>query len=118
MNRGLAGVVIDGGIRDTGDIRDLEFPAFARVICPNAGEPRGLGEIGVPITVAGEVVEPGDWILGDDDGVVRIPRDRAAEWANRGMEWYERENRYREEIIQGGTYGRLAELEKWEKPRS
>ena len=117
MNRKVAGVVIDGAIRDSGDIRSLNFPAFARHICPNAGEPRGLGEIGVSITVAGEVVEPGDWIVGDDDGVVRIPRDRAVEWANRGMEWYERENRIREEIVRGGTYGELAELEKWEKPR-
>ncbi len=117
MNRGVAGVVIDGGLRDSGDIRELKFPAFARVICPNAGEPRGLGEIGVSITVGGEGVGPGDWILGDDDGVVRIPRDQAAEWANRGMEWYERENRIREEIVRGGTYGELAELEKWEKPR-
>jgi 3-hexulose-6-phosphate synthase/6-phospho-3-hexuloisomerase len=117
MNRGVAGVVIDGGIRDSADIQELGFPAHARVVCPNAGEPRGLGEIGVPITVAGEIVEPGDWILGDDDGVVRIPRGRAAEWANRGMEWYEKENRFREEIVRGGTYGKLAELEKWEKPR-
>ncbi len=117
MNRGVAGVVIDGARRDSGDIRKLEFPAFSRVICPNAGEPRGLGEIGVSITVSGEIVEPGDWILGDDDGVVRIPRDQAAEWANRGMEWYERENRVRQEIQDGGTYGELTELEKWEKQR-
>jgi len=117
MNRGVAGVVIHGAIRDTGDIRALGFPAFASHICPNAGEPRGLGEIGVSITIGGEAVESGDLILGDDDGVVRIPRDRAAEWANRGMEVYERETRMREEITRGGTYGELAELEKWEKPR-
>jgi len=117
MNRGLAGIVIDGALRDSGDIRELKFPAFSRIICPNAGEPRGLGEIGVSIEVAGERVDPGDWVLGDDDGVVRIPRDQAAEWANRGMEWYERESRIREEILRGGTYGKLAELEKWEKPR-
>ena len=117
MNRGVAGVVIDGAIRDSGDIRELGFPAFSRLICPNAGEPRGLGEIGVSITVSGEVVEPGDWVLGDDDGVVRIPRDQAAEWTNRGMAVYEQEARVREEILRGGTYGQLAELEKWEKPR-
>ena len=117
MNRGAAGVVIDGALRDSGDIGELKFPAFSRIVCPNAGEPRGLGEIGVSITVAGERVDPGDWILGDDDGVVRIPRYEAAEWANRGMEWYERESRIREEIVRGGTYGELAELEKWEKPR-
>jgi len=117
MNRNLAGIVIDGAVRDTADIRQLGFPVFARHICPNAGEPRGLGEMGVPITISGEVVEPGDWILGDDDGVVRIPRARAVEWANRGMECYERECRIREEILRGDTYGRLAELDKWEKPR-
>ncbi len=117
MNRKVAGVVIDGALRDSGDIRELKFPAFSRLICPNAGEPRGLGEIGVSITVSGETVDPGDWILGDDDGVVRIPGDQASEWANRGMEWYERETRIREEIIRGGTYGELTELEKWEKPR-
>jgi 3-hexulose-6-phosphate synthase/6-phospho-3-hexuloisomerase len=117
MGRGVAGIVIWGAIRDSGDIRALGFPAFASVVCPNAGEPRGLGEIGVPITVAGEVVEPGDWILGDDDGVVRAPRAQAVEWANRGMEVYERETRVREEIARGSTYGKIAELEKWEKPR-
>jgi len=117
MNKEIAGVVIHGAIRDSGDIRALSFPAFARHVCPNAGEPKGLGEVGVSITIAGEVVEPGDWIVGDDDGVVRIPRDHAVEWANRGMEWYERENRIREEIVRGGTYGELAELQKWEKPR-
>jgi 3-hexulose-6-phosphate synthase/6-phospho-3-hexuloisomerase len=117
MNRGLAGIVIDGAARDSGDIRALGFPVFCREICPNAGEPRGLGELNVTVTIAGRVVEPGDWMLGDDDGVVRIPRERAVEWANRGMEWYERECRIREEIVRGGTYGKLAELEKWEKPR-
>lgn len=117
MNRGLAGIVIHGALRDSGDIRALGFPAFATSVVPNAGEPRGLGEIGVPITISGEVVEPGDWILGDDDGVVRIPRAQAVEWANRGMATYEQETRVREEILRGGTYGQLAELKKWEKPR-
>jgi 3-hexulose-6-phosphate synthase/6-phospho-3-hexuloisomerase len=117
MNKGIAGVVIHGAIRDSGDIRALGFPAFARHICPNAGEPKGFGETGVSIVISGEVVNPGDWILGDDDGTVRIPRGQAVEWANRGMEWYERESRIREEIVQGGTYGELAELQKWEKPR-
>ncbi len=116
-NRGVAGIVIHGAIRDSGDIRALKFPAFSTHICPNAGEPRGLGEIGVPVTIGTDVIEPGDWILGDDDGVVRIPREQAVEWANRGMAVYEAEVRVREEILRGGTYGELAELKKWEKRR-
>jgi 3-hexulose-6-phosphate synthase/6-phospho-3-hexuloisomerase len=117
MNRGIAGIVIHGAIRDSGDIRALGFPSFARHVCPNAGEPKGLGEMGASITIMGEVIEPGDWILGDDDGIVRIPRDHAVEWANRGMDVYERETRVREEIVRGSTYAELAELQKWEKPR-
>ncbi len=105
MNRGVAGIVIYGAIRDSADIRALNFPAFATHVCPNAGEPRGLGEIGVPITIGTDLIEPGDWILGDDDGVVRIPRDQAVEWANRGMAVYEAEVRVREEILRGGRMG-------------
>jgi 3-hexulose-6-phosphate synthase/6-phospho-3-hexuloisomerase len=117
MGRGLAGVVIDGALRDSGDIRALAFPAFSKLVMPCAGEGRGLGEMGVAITVCGVTVEPGDWLLGDDDGVVRIPREGAAEWANRGLEWLERENRIREEILRGGTYGTVTEIERWEKQR-
>ena len=113
--RGLAGVVIDGAIRDTREIREQNFAAFARHIMPNAGEPRGFGEIGVPIRVGGVTVEPGDWILGDDDGVCLIPRDRALEWANRGLEWLEQENRLRREIESGSTLAQVAQLAKWEK---
>jgi 3-hexulose-6-phosphate synthase/6-phospho-3-hexuloisomerase len=106
---------IDGAIRDTREIREQSFAAFARHIMPNAGEPRGFGEIGVPIRVGGVTVEPGDWILGDDDGVCLIPRDRALEWANRGLEWLEQENRIRREIESGSTLAQVAQLAKWEK---
>ena len=56
----VAGVVIDGAIRDTSEIRKLKFPAFARCIMPHCGEPKGFGEIGVPVTVGGVRVNPGD----------------------------------------------------------
>ncbi len=58
IQRGLAGVVIDGAIRDSGDIVKLGFPAFSRLVMPNAGEPKGFGEIGVPIRIGD--VEGGD----------------------------------------------------------
>jgi len=115
--KGIAGVVIDGAVRDTPEIRALGFPAFARLIMPNAGEPRGLGEIGVPVKVSGVTVRPGDWLLGDDDGVVHIPREEAVEWTNRGMDVLERENRLRAEIQAGRSLASVMELLKWEKPR-
>ena len=103
LQRKLAGIVIDGGIRDTAEIRALGFPAFARLILSNAGEPKGLGEINVPVTVGGLRVEPGDWIVGDDDGVVVLPKARAVEMANYGMDRLEAENRIRQEIESGRT---------------
>jgi 3-hexulose-6-phosphate synthase/6-phospho-3-hexuloisomerase len=115
LQKGVAGIVVDGAIRDTYDIAQLKFPAFTRLIMPNAGEPKGFGEIGVPVTVGNRRVENGDWILGDDDGVVVLPRSMATEYANRGMDVLEKENRIREEIKEGSTLSKVTELLRWEK---
>jgi 3-hexulose-6-phosphate synthase/6-phospho-3-hexuloisomerase len=115
LQKGMAGVVIDGAIRDTYDIAQMRFPAFTRLIMPNAGEPKGFGEIGIPVTVGSRRVENGDWILGDDDGVVVLPRSMATEYANRSMDVLERENRIREEIKEGSTLSKVTELLRWEK---
>ena len=116
VGKGLAGVVIDGAIRDTAEIREVKFPAFARLITPQAGEPKGLGEVGVVVRVAGQRVEPGDWLLGDDDGLVLLPRGRVVELANRAMDCLERENRIRQEIFEGKTtLAQVTELLRWEK---
>jgi 3-hexulose-6-phosphate synthase / 6-phospho-3-hexuloisomerase len=117
IQKKAAGVVIDGAIRDTVDIRALGFPAFSRLITPTAGEPKGFGEINVPIKVGGKRVFPGDWIVGDDDGVVVIPRDKVVEITNRAMGVLENENRLRGEIEAGSTLSQVAYLEKWEKKR-
>jgi len=115
IQKKIAGVVIDGAIRDVPEIRKLKFPAFARIITPTAGEPKGLGEMGVPVEVGGVRVFPRDWVFGDDDGVVVIPQKRAVEITNRAMDVLERENRIRKEIKEGGTLGKITELLKWEK---
>ncbi len=117
MQKKAAGVVIDCAIRDTVDIRALCFPAFSRLITPTAGEPKGFGEINVPIKVGGKRVFPGDWIVGDDDGVVVIPRDKVVEITNRAMGVLENENRLRGEIEAGSTLSQVAYLEKWEKKK-
>jgi 3-hexulose-6-phosphate synthase/6-phospho-3-hexuloisomerase len=72
VQRNLGGVVIDGALRDSPEIMAMKFPAFSRLVMPNAGEPKGFGEIGVPITVGNKRVEPGDWLLGDDDGLFAL----------------------------------------------
>jgi len=115
IQRKLAGVVIHGAARDTGDIRQLGFPLFCTHVTPTAGEAKGFGEIGVPIKIAGVRVSPGDWIIGDDDGVCVIPREKAVEYTNRAMDVLERENRLRAEIQAGSTLSQVGYLLRWEK---
>ncbi|MBN1320996.1 MAG: DUF561 domain-containing protein [Thermoleophilia bacterium] len=115
IQRKLAGVVIYGAARDTGDIRDLDFPLFSTLISPTAAEAKGFGEIGVPIKIEGVDVCPGDWIIGDDDGVCVIPKDKAVEYTNRAMDVLEKENRLRAEIQAGSTLSQVGYLQRWEK---
>ncbi len=115
LQRGIRGVVIEGAIRDVDAIREIGFPAHARLVMPTAGEPKGFGEINVAVKVGGVPVAPGDWIVADDSGVVRIPRGRVVEVANRAMDVLEHENRLREEIRRKSTLASVTELAKWEK---
>ncbi len=115
LQKGISGVVIDGAIRDTVEIRTLKFPAFSKLIMPTAGEPKGFGEIGVPIMVGGVRIHTDDWVVGDDDGVVVMPKEKAVEIANRAMDVLERENRLRKEIQEGSTLAKVGYLKKWEK---
>jgi 3-hexulose-6-phosphate synthase/6-phospho-3-hexuloisomerase len=112
---GLAGVVIDGAVRDYDDLLKIKFPIFSRYIVPNAGEPKGLGEIGAEITCGNQPIQTGDWIIGDDSGVVVVPQEIAQEIANRALDVKEQENRIREEIKKGGSLGSVLKLKKWEK---
>ena len=115
QEKGLAGVVIDGAVRDVTEIRRMKFPAFAKIITPTAGEPKGFGEIGTPVNVGGARVFPRDWVVGDEDGVMIIPNKKAVEFGNRAMDVLEKENRIRREIRDGGTLGEVTEVLKWEK---
>ena len=113
--RKLEGAIIDGAVRDSEENRQLGFPLFSKLVCPNAGEPKGYGEIGTTIRISGVEVNPGDWVLADNDGVVIIPQGQAVEITNRAMNVLETENRLRAEIQRGSTLGQVAELLKWEK---
>jgi 3-hexulose-6-phosphate synthase/6-phospho-3-hexuloisomerase len=113
--KGLAGVVIDGTVRDMDDIIEMDFPIFCKNIAPNAGEPKGFGEIGAEIFCGSQTVRTGDWIIGDDSGVVVVPQDIAQEIANRSLNVMETENRIREEIKEGGSLSSVLKLKKWEK---
>jgi 3-hexulose-6-phosphate synthase/6-phospho-3-hexuloisomerase len=113
--KGIEGVVIDGAVRDVDEIREMGYPIFASAITPNAGEPKGMGEIDAEIMCGGQTVRPGDYIVGDDCGVVVIPRERGYEIARRAKEVEKNESRLYEEIRRGKTLSQVAKLKKWEK---
>ncbi|MFZ0035159.1 MAG: 3-hexulose-6-phosphate synthase [Sedimentisphaerales bacterium] len=117
LQRKLAGVVINGAIRDVANIREMKFPAFAKLITPVAGEPKGQGLIDVPVKIGGQYIRTGDWIVGDDDGVVVIPQEKIVEIANRAQVVVEREEREMTEIDEGSTLSKVSELIRWEQLR-
>jgi len=77
-HRGLAGFVVDGYIRDLAGVLTLGYPVYARGATPIGPLHRGPGEINHPIQCGGVVVHPGDIIVGDESGVVVVPREYAA----------------------------------------
>lgn len=113
--RKVGGVVINGAVRDIDEIKKLDFPVFCKLVMPNAGEPKGFGEINVPLKISGNTINPGDWIIGDENGVVVVAQERAHEIANRALDVLEKENRIRKEIKEGSSLAKVTELLKWEK---
>ncbi len=116
LNKGVAGLVVEGGVRDTAEIRKHKFPVWSRGVTSHAGEPKGIGEINEPIKICGQVICPGDWIVADDDGVMVLPKDRAVEMANRAADVLEAENRIRLEIRENkSTLAKVMNLARWDK---
>ncbi|MBM3834931.1 MAG: RraA family protein [Verrucomicrobia bacterium] len=105
--KGLAGVVIDGAIRDVAVIRRDRFPVFARAVVPNAGGAEYAGEMNVPVQCGGMVVNPGDWVVGDEDGVVVVPVARLTAVIETGVRLVEVENKIDRAIRSGKDLGSI-----------
>jgi len=72
---GVAGVVLDGAIRDVAEVRERDFPVYARGVTHRGPYKDGPGEINVAVSVGGMVVNPGDIVVGDQDGLLAIPQE-------------------------------------------
>jgi regulator of RNase E activity RraA len=101
-HRGVAGFVVDGMIRDLPGIRELgDFPVFARGVTPLGPMHRGPGEINHPVSVGGIVVFPGDVIVGDQNGIVVVRKELAAELVSRLLAQSEAEADYLAAVRRG-----------------
>ncbi len=90
---GCAGAVIDGSVRDIDGVLEIGFPLFAAGISPQAGTGDQLGEIDIPISCGGVVVNPGDFVYGDRLGVVVVPPEMAVETLEWSRQIVEKESR-------------------------
>jgi len=98
---GLAGVIIDGAIRDLAEIREREFPVYARGVNHRGPYKNGPGEINVPVSIGGMIVEPGDIIVGDQDGLLAFPPSEAAAIIDKALAQQAKEEAQMAEIAQG-----------------
>ena len=101
LKRGVAGIVINGAIRDAANIGADDFPLFAAGISHRGPYKDGPGEINVPIAIDGMVIEPGDLIIGDDDGLLCVPYDQVAEVYDRATAKHAAEEKQMRQIAEG-----------------
>ena len=92
--KGLAGLVTDTGVRDTQELRELGFPVFSYSVCMKGTVKETVGPMAEPVLIGGEIVNPGDVVRADADGVVVVRRDDVADAIRKSQERVEAEDAY------------------------
>ncbi len=111
--RGIRGLVIDGGVRDTAALQARGFPAFARGISVRGTLKTSVPSVGKPLSLAGTSVAAGDLVLGDADGVLVIPADQVEATIARGQARVAKEAEWMKVLVAGATTLDLMGLADW-----
>ncbi|MCD8120788.1 MAG: RraA family protein [Clostridiales bacterium] len=106
-SRGIAGIIIDGCVRDSYTLSHMDFPVYAKGVTPNGPYKNGPGEMNFPVSFAGIVINPGDIIVGDYDGLLVIrPDEHTAELAEKAKKYHAGEEKQLEGILTRGEWPR------------